>query len=472
MTHFTPRVLLPLIVLLAFTGCDEGGGENTSSPVPAVPSSYLFSSDSSLSTVAHSGQTARHVLIAQLTAWVGGLTQSIDALDFEPTDPADVVEVAEFYIDFDGASDGDTEVEIAVHPGLGLQESTLGDISTSANLRAKIAGNDSKTDHKDWSSEFSGWGGVTSPDALLDLWLQRLGENAVARAEGELTTDVYLTEDGLDLKQLLQKFLVMAIAFHQGTDDYLDSDVPEKGLLASNIIEEGASYSPLAHAWDEAFGYFGAAKDYGSYTDDEIAAKGGRAEWQGHHDTNGDGQISLHDEYCWGASVNAAKRDRASSELAPTDLTGEIFAAFLAGRALIASVPGELSAAQMAELTAHRDSIVLNWERVYGATVVHYINDVIQDMSRIGTDTYSFSDHAKHWSELKGFSLGFQFNPGSPLTQEDFAAFHAKVGDAPVLEGGDLESYKGALLEARALLGDAYGFSIENLGDDNGEQGW
>ena len=88
-------------------------------------------------------------------------------------------------------------------------------------------------------------------------------------------------------------------------------------------------------------------------------------------------------------------------------------------------------------------------------------------------DDYSFRDHAKHWSELKGLALGFQFNPRSPLGETDFAQLHELIGQAPALEGStNADTYRTKLLEARALLADRYGFAEANMGDANGEGGW
>ena len=68
-----------------------------------------------------------------------------------------------------------------------------------------------------------------------------------------------------------------------------------------------------------------------------------------------------------------------------------------------------------------------------------------------------------------------QFNPRSPLSDSDFATLHALIGQAPVLEDAGptaLQAYGDDLRAARALVGDAYSFAADNLGDDNGENGW
>ena len=461
----------------------------------------------SCSSVKYTGQTMRQVLILDLKRYIGGLTALVDGTEatggFDPADADEVLAEFAFYFNFDADVDGaDTDLPADyllskdANPITALLETVYADISSS-NLQGKLAGNDAKTDHKCWDPNnakagdnpncdgvtegaFAGWTGITTPDGMVDAWFDMLAANAVARENGEIDWPVHLTLEGHDLQQLIQKFLTVAITFSQGADDYLDDDMSGKGLMASNDLEEGSAYTGLAHAWDEGFGYFGAARDYDAYSDDEIAGKGGADEKQVYFDTNGDEMISLKSEYNFAASQNAAKRDRGSKDgAAPTDFTQEIFDAFLAGRTLIHNNPGALSDEHMEELKGYRNTIVWGWEKAFAATAVHYINDTLGDMAKITADaeaaaaaetageeapeaTYSFSTHAKHWGELKGFALGFQFSPHSPLSDEDFVKFHDLVGTAPVLADGDLTAYEADLIEARDILRDAYGFDADN----------
>jgi hypothetical protein len=439
----------------------------------------------SCSSVTYTGQSMRQVLITDLVSFIGGLTEAIDTQVIEPATSDEVIDLMDFYFRFDAESDGETEIDASIfltksaNPTTALKEVTYSDISTS-NLYKKLAGNDAATDYECWAlsemcseTAFAGWGDVASPEELVITWFTMLGDNAVARATGELPTDVHLTAQGHDLGQLIQKFLSVAIAFSQGTDDYLDDDVEGKGLKSSNDLVEGQAYTDLAHAWDEGFGYYGAARDNGSYTDAEVAGRGDEDARQGYYDTDEDGLISLKAEYNFGASQNAAKRDLASSPDAKTDFSAQIFEAFLAGRTLIHHNPGPLSDALMTELMGYRDAIVGSWEKTYAATVVHYINAVIKDMATLGADDYSFADHAKHWSEMKGFALAFQFNPRSPMSDADFFAIHEFIGIAPVLSGdAEVAAYKAALLDARGILQGAYGFAEVNMGDEGGQGGW
>lgn len=437
-------------------------------------------------SVSYSGQSFRHALISSLNTWIIRLGDTIDmdAMSTYET-PAAVEASLDFYFEFNSDENGGEDILVTTDPA--RLQTTWEDLSSNKNLLGKTAGNDTSTDHRDWSMEFTGWDDtsalgdatVDSPTALIRAFFTTLAENGAARARGEQPTadealhtgelPVFVTADGMDLRQLINKVLLMSVTFSQGTDDYLDDDVADKGLRASNVVEDGDSYSPLAHAWDEGFGYFGAARDYACYTDDELAKKGGRDDWQGLHDTDGDGAIDLRSEINFGAAVNAGKRDRGATEA--TDFTNDAITAFRAGRDLIASVDGELSEAQRTELAGYRDAAVTAWENAIAATVVHYINDTIADMDAFtdADEEYSFLDHTKHWGEMKGFAIGLQFNPRSPLHGAHdggtyFDAIHTLMGGRPVLPNDDAAAdYRAALVQARGLMADAYGFSAANV---------
>lgn len=462
-------------------GAEGGAGGMGAGGMDGASASDAYAFESrfvdGVSSVSYSGQTFRQVLIADMAGYIGSLTGAIDGGDLVPVD-GDIVAGLDFYFGFVGDVGGVVEHGRGTTPA--AAQTTYNDVASGKNLVGKLAGNDPVGQHADWNTAFVGWpaDGVTTPESLVRQWFANIEALAVARAAGELPmapdgtpiAQVYVSATGLDYQQLVQKFLLGAIAFSQGADDYLDDTDAGKGLLASNATaDDGAAYSALEHAWDEGFGYFGAAQDYAAYTDDEIASAGGRDDWQGLHDSNGDGAIDLISEVNWGASVNAAKRDRGAVE--PTDFSGQAFAAFRAGRALIARVDGELDATQMQTLKGHRDVAVDAWEKAIAATVVHYINDVLQDMA--AEADYVFLDHAKHWSELKGFALSLQFNPRSSVSDSDFEQLHQLIGTAPALPGqAGFEAYRGDLLTARGILGRAYGFAEVNLGESNGEGGW
>lgn len=492
------------------------GGTDSASDAGSARQVYLFESRFTPGTdsVDHGGQTARQQLIlavkgefARISSIVlGGNESEIDTLceggDCDTGNLAVYDLLLHIY-------EGDmlTGVEVPFSPEAGTMlcdpssngSVTHDDLGTGT-LKQKLAGNDSSTDHRDWSTAFEGFtanpelvqvGGtaaaIATPEALLlaffstfhELAAQCIASAANCPANG---APVFVTPGGLDLQQLSEKLLHVAISFSQATDDYLDDDVPEKGLQTDNADERmkdgsGTGDTALAHVWDEAFGYFGAAIDYSDYSDADIRGSGlGSSLYRnGYHDYNSDSCISLASEVNLGAAVNAAKRDLGSTT--GTDYTTTIFEAFHAGRDLIHTTERDLTSTELTALAGYRDTAVLNWERVIAATAVHYINDVSDDLNKCGTTTdsdpdnnFDLADVAKHFSELKGFALGFQFNPRSPwnTASHDFAALHALIGDAPTLcqgSGGDQPptAYLADLATAGGRIQDAYGFNTADV---------
>lgn len=459
-----------LVTSLGAVGC--GDDETPETQNLTAPTTYAFASRfGPESSVDYGGQVFRHVLILDLKDRIEGFTGRLDG-NWIPT-PGEVTDELDFYYRFDLTTAPTVAHSVTTTP-VPAQTTYTALSDTNKDLHGKLAGNDGARQHKTWATDLVGWPGVTSPTALVQSWFQQLDAAAVAWAQSPPAgiSKVYVTTEGLDFKQLLQKFLLGAVAFSQGADDYLD-----QGLEADNTIAvPGKPYTALEHAWDEGFGYFGAARDYLEYSDDEVAAKGGRPGYaSGYHDSDNDGTINLHAEYNFGHSVNAAKRDRGSSPSAPTDFSRDAMQAFLEGRQIITEADGALDNAAKARLEAARDRAVLAWEKAISATIVHYINDVLQDMNRFGTAAYVFEDHAKHWSEMKGFALSLQFNPFSPVTDAQFTELHNTLGQAPVLQSAGaatIDSYKDALRSARSSLQQAYNFEDANMGDANGEGGW
>ena len=501
MPRSTPLSLLcvtssALFLLLTLTACgpedDNGNPNGDTTPTPdqiETPSTYTFASktDSATSSVSYSGQTARHALIEGLNDYMGSQLEQDALSNTAFGSKQDFLDAMLFYYTFD--SDAYTDyphsIDEAETPmgSLEVSPKTYAGISSGKDLQGKFAGNDASTDHMDWSTQLRGWSDTdfaaqnTSAEGLLLAMMDALASQAYDLSQGTYPKDptndadlpVYVTPEGRDLKQLIQKFLLMGITFSQAADDYLDDASEDKGLLASNATSEESAYTPLEHAWDEGFGYFGAARNYLDYTDAQIA-DGVLI------DTDDDGTISLTSEYNFGASINAAKRDKGSKS--STDFTQDAFLGFVQGRTIITNAPETLDEETLGKLKTERDRAIGAWEEAIAATAVHYINDTLQEMHKHSeaTNTYDFAQHAKVWSELKGFSLGFQFNPRSPMLEQDrFTTFHALIKDAPVLTtapDADFEQYKKDLIAARDILQQAYGFDAANMGDDMGQGGW
>jgi hypothetical protein len=441
------------------------------------------------SSVSYTGQTARQALSAEIKHYMGLMT--VEYIENNNIMAADVrAQLDALWSDY--AAVADLSID---HLGTDLssyKQKTFADISSSGkDLTGKIAGNDASKMYQVWNDEgtFKGWSGFGSqaatPEGLVkhffDLFVAQIEKvNAGERlldANGNEMSKSFITADGLDLQQLVQKHTLGALMFSQGTDDYLG-----EGLDSDNkVAYKGTyNYTALEHQYDEGFGYFGASRNYLEYSDDEISIKGGRDAYQGKNDIDGDTLIDLAAEYIWGNASNAAKRDRGAQ--VTTDFTAQAMTNFIAGRKMIHDNHGsdlsEFTAEDQEKFNKHVFDAVIAWEKAIAATVVHYINDSLGDIANIKDDVYSpleFASYAKHWGEMKGFGLNFQFNPYSPFSDSDmnpkkdtigsakFVQMHTLFGDAPVTSGADeFAQYEADLVAARDILVEAYEFNQEN----------
>jgi hypothetical protein len=465
--------VLSAAILLAACG---GDSKDKDEVLPSVKNTYDFPSllISGDSSVSHSGQASRHALISEIKKLISsdefqGAADKATALGMlnavyekGTKDTTGNLISTNVYT----AAQEATPVGVSIKTtDAVLKQSDYSLVSGDKNLKGKMAGQDNLLTH----SEFIGWTVATTgddavkgeginsaPDLLIQEWFDILAERA-----GDNNADTnYVTEEGLDLQQLVQKFLLGAVTYSQAAEDYLKLD---KGLMKQNSNEDDAGdpYTSLEHQWDEGFGYFGAAHDYNLYTDAQNKA-------QQDNDTNLDGSIDLYAEYSFGHSVNAAKRDLGAT--VATDFSKGAMDAFISGRSLIQANFGTdpvLGEGYQAELVEISKVALANWEKAVAATVVHYINDVIADYSTFGTpnfDAAAKANLAKHWSEMKGFALGLQFSQVPVITMTELKAVHAAFGEAPVLASPEaVTAYVTELEAARAVMQAAYAFNADNV---------
>ncbi|WP_082378803.1 DUF4856 domain-containing protein [Marinagarivorans algicola] len=501
-TALALAIALSSIALVGCGSSSSGGGSPTtsstasstassttsssadSSSSAAVVNEYAFSVEGD-STVSYTGQTARHVMIEDIKSMIGSMTKGAE------TGITD--RLMTLYQNPSNSQDGEA---ILLKTGdFTLDQTVYSDISAGKNLQGKIAGGyiaDGTPSGETGTliGEFVGSGmpAGTLPSTYVEAMFTELGALAAASSdvmvsvagEPQAVTAPYISAQGVDYQQLVQKFLLMAVGFSQGVNDYLKPSRDFANELGKAEGKEDKPYSTAEHHFDEGFGYFGAIPTYSSYTDAEISTAS-------YIDEDASGSINLKNEYNFGQSINCAKRDKGTASNAnPTDFTGDISAALYAGRTIVAeaTAAGSLSAEQEDQLRTQIKQVALTWEMCIAATVVHYINDVKSDIAKFdGTDYVDvahFTDLAKHWSEMKGFALGLQFSPYSPLrtemgtfaditygsntaTLEDVLTW---MGVAPVLADAtdaDKESYVEALDSARAVLQAAYDFDADNV---------
>lgn len=423
-------VLLTVASLfLAACGSDE---ENTADELEegtatiTVPQAYVFDSrfTPGESSVSYSGQVVRNLLLQDLKS----LTDSVGKDGGRSIDVADMLKLYEY----DDALNLKTGTTTGSLPAVESQYSAL---STGKNLVGKI-------------SDEPVIGYNRTADDLVREWFKGIAENSQDR--DKLGTPMaYTSDDGVDMSQMVNKVLIGAVPYYQATGVYLG------GLLERDNSQgkDGKAYSAMEHAWDEAFGYFGAARDYSRYTDDQLAGKVDDFTF----DSNSDGSIDFKSEYNFGLSRNAGKRDKGGSGV---DFTQEIFSAFLAGRTAITNQ------GSVAEITAYRQTAANGMEKVIAATVVHYINDTLSDMSELGTADENITNLNKHWAEMKGYTVALQYNPFRLITNGQLAELHGIMGEAPIYDEPGSNGYKTQVAkyqQAKDVMQAAYGFSQTNM---------
>jgi len=450
-------VALSAASLLAACGSDSDDNNTSQSASYSFPSKLAEGE----SSVVFTGQAARHLLINELYQFIKsdkfqeGFTDETEALAALNTiyvdgiDPADAGTLYDTDI-YGATGTSSTPVSLSID-GFTLEQANfkaVGDVAGGKNLKGKLAGQDN-----DLAADFIGWeiaAGTESakPDALLQEWFDVLAERA---ADNDPDTTYVDETTGIDYQQLVQKFLLGAVTYSQAAEDYMKAT---KGLVKQNTT--GDTYTDLEHQWDEGFGYFGASIDYLSKSDADNKANPAI-------DSDGNSKIDLlTGEYSFGHSVNANKRDAGSN--GATDFSREAMEAFIAGRQLIQDNIGTDPVAGQGyhvQLVEHAETALGAWEKAVAATAVHYINDTISDLNKVGTSEENIPSLAKRWSELKGFALGLQFSPEgvSIISRADLTSIHALIGEAPKFANEtEITDYIADLEEARDIFKDAYGF--------------
>ena len=444
LSHITKFIILSLVLF----ACEEEKNEETAVVVEeeevieeednsiSTPTSYVFSSrflDDGSSSVSYSGQTVRNLLLNDLKSLTDSPSKSGGTAVTEES-------MLQLY-DYDDSYDLTTRTS----PDTPALESKYSSISTGKNLIGKmdsdvVIGYDKTADElvKEWIAEIAS---LSSNSANLETYL------------------AYTSSEGLNLSQMINKTLLGAVPYSQGTSNYLAGLEDDGNAEAKS---DGGAYSEMEHHWDEAYGYFGAARDYNTgYSDDDDRKSGP------YFDSNGDGAIDFKSEYNFGISVNAAKRDIGAAD-GQVDFTKAIFDAFLEGRTLIHNQ------AAISDILTQRDIIVNNWEKVIAATVVHYVNDCIADMTELyesDSDAGPLSEGSanlnKHWGEMRGFTIALQFNDFKLISDSDLKLLSDTMGLKPVYPAdgqSTFDDYKNVLsTTVKNTLQSAYDFSDENM---------
>ena len=375
-----------------------------------LPTTYEFESmTAGASSVAYPEQVTRHALSDAIATTLEELDAEIDSGAVVPAETV-IVGSLDRYYGMDSTVRASLPILLVATPS--LTQATFGDLA-AASLVDRMPGSDPATDFRDFSTGLIGWGDeslaahggdVTNPSGFMRAIFETVEANAIARAAGTVRPDpvsemgeisVVVTDSGVNLGEFTQQLLLTGVAYHQAADRFLDDEPDDvgHGLYADNAaLVAGRPYTALEHEWDEAWGCFGAARDYGTFAVADLVDD------SPYQDSNGDAHIDLTTEYSFKPAVYLARRDDGSSAGARTDFAARADRAFRTGRALIVRARGhELTDGERDALRVQRDLILAAWERGIAASVVHYLNGVLHQMAMAGTTGYDFGEHTGEW---------------------------------------------------------------------------
>ncbi|WP_161889298.1 DUF4856 domain-containing protein [Pontibacter russatus] len=231
-------------------------------------------------------------------------------------------------------------------------------------------------------------------EALFDavaIASQRGGAPASEGTAGLLTSAdgsrTYLVDaNGVEYGQVIQKGLMGAVFYNQAVEGYLTEE--KIGAAVDNTTVTPGEGTTMEHHWDEAFGYFGAPKDFPANTED--------AKYWANYSNQVDAALGS----------NKAIMD-----------------AFIKGRAAI-------SAKDMAGKDAAAATVRAEWERLVAAAAIHELNAAQN----------SLADQARkshYLSEAIGFIMGLQYKSDRKLSDAQFQEVTDAIGDNLYQTTGD-----------------------------------
>ena len=347
--------------LLSTSAIADGHGNHVYGPFPVTLKGY--SGDKS-NSVSYSGQVGRQLLHNSLKRAIGK-NAGLDTLN-----------------SYFNGSDGDLPILDPVSSDKFMVDHTNANEISKTNLSGKA-----------YKGNIAGWPGGMSGKEVLESMIERASK----------VDSGYDAEHGYDYAQLVSKFAMGGIFYHQACDNYLDEKLEAGNKPNNKPYKDGAYYTGKEHSWDEAFGYWGAAAHGATLSPEQnynIAKKKDMVS----ADANSDGVVNLKSEMNYAHAYYASAFDKGGK----TRYYNTITQAFIDGRQVIADAKGEaLSDSERNTIMGKARVICANWEKVIAEAVFKYAGSVYSDLEKLkdGSDAKAYRKYVKHWGELKGFAL-------------------------------------------------------------------
>jgi len=415
-------------------------------PFPVTLKGY---SGSKTNSVSYTGQIGRQVLHT-----------SLKKLSSQGNGGANAGRIKAEMMSYFGGTDKNKAILAPVDKGdFNIKQETMRDISNT-----NLAGKASK-------GVVNGWPGQMTGKEVLEFMIEK-----AASTKGGFDPNT-----GYNYTQLISKFAMGAVFYHQAVDNYLDEKLSADKKPNNKPYKEGKHYTGKEHVWDEAWGYWGAAAHTLKLTPKE-SYEVAKMKNLAAADANGDGLVDLKSEMTFAHAYYASSFDKGGK----TNYLETITKAFIDGRQIITDANGEvLTDAQRGKLVNLAGVIGSNWEKVIAEAVFKYAGSVYNDITKLeelmasNSDTSkTFKTYAKHWGELKGFALSLQtgkYNLGETGTK-----LNRLIGFGPILlnssqvmgvnssgdyikdEGSSWGEYKLHMLKVQKLMVDAFQVKARN----------
>lgn len=337
-THlFGKALFMSTLVAISLTSCEKDDNDDSYS----VPTTYSFDNAS------YSGQTSRLNMLEEMTAYMKtGNTAGTTV-------------------------DASTLKGMYANDGFTWTSDALVNDQPTKQLKSKT---------------------VVGQDVYFENWMDKLADASQSTTEGANGiagvvssndgTKTYLFDaNGYEPTQIIEKGLMGAVFYYQGTSVYLSD---EKLEVENDVNEEGKDYTAMQHHWDESFGYFGAPVELNSGNIDDLSLRF-YAKYSAKAHDGGLG------------TVDAIMQD-----------------GFTKGRVAIDNKDYDTRDAAIV-------TIRNEWETVLTTTGLHYINEAI--------DNYADDALRNHQlSEAYAFIRSLKYNSAKRITDDQVDAVLAKMG--------------------------------------------
>ncbi|MBF9252148.1 DUF4856 domain-containing protein [Pontibacter sp. 172403-2] len=325
--------VLGLAALMAMASCSDDGNDVT--PSYEIPATYNFEN------VNYAGQTARLGMLTELSNYI------------KTGNEGAVLDASKMKAMYANANAPFSSADLN-NAGKQLKDKTI------ATAQAQFEG------YFDAVAQASQSAGAAASDGTAGI---------LTSADGARK---YLVDaNGVVLDQFIKKGLMGAVLYFQAVDHYLTEE--GIGAAVDNKTVTPGEGTAMQHHWDEAFGYFGAPKDFPANTADAQY-------WAG-----------------YSAEVDAALGSNKT-----------MMDAFLKGRAAINA--NDTKAKEAAAATLRTE-----WERLAVAAAILELKDARENVA----------DQAKKsqkLSEAKGFVMGLKYKTDRKITDAQYEQAMVKIG--------------------------------------------